>query len=70
MIDPRFTREAEYGSKCLVAGLENRFGEMLTYFVTVEYKICDVGCVITHIDYWPRDPDMRESVEDYVNSVF
>jgi hypothetical protein len=52
--------------KTKLVKLQDRRGDLLTFIVTVYY---DNG-VVESYDFWPFDPDMKESIEDYIENDF
>jgi hypothetical protein len=56
-------------SKLLVAKLQDRENELLTFLVTVEYYVYEGETVIESYSYWPDNKDMADSVRDYVDNL-
>jgi hypothetical protein len=55
--------------KSLVAKLQDKEGDLLTFFVTVEYYVYEGETVIKEYSYWPDNKDMADSVRDYVDNL-
>jgi hypothetical protein len=70
MFDPRFSKESLLESKTLVAQLEDKEGDKCTYFIKVDLRIVPEGLDIEGFSFWPYDPDMVASVDDYITQYF
>lgn len=55
--------------KLLVPRLEDREGNLLTFFVTVYYYVYDGETIIKDYSFWPENKDMADSVRDYVDNL-
>jgi hypothetical protein len=67
---PSRSKSALFGTKNFFCHLEDLDGEMLTFYGEVDWREDSEGLRITDIRYWPPNESMRESVEDFVFSLF
>lgn len=55
-------------TKTYLTQLEDIDGEDLTFIIRVDYEVDRRGVTVVDYDFWPFYEDMRESVEDFIDS--